>query len=118
MPSHYTKPFELFTDASDTGISAVLVQEKGIVGICSAKLLHAEKNYSICEREMLAVYKCLLHFKNIVYNTDLYVCTDNRNNTFNIKNLNSRMSRWVWLFEEMNVKFKHIKGERIQQLMR
>jgi hypothetical protein len=79
---NYTLPFDLWTDASEVGISAILTQKNNLVGIYSSKLIPSERNYTVCEKEMLAIIKGITHFKNIIYNSKINVKTDNRNNTF------------------------------------
>lgn len=46
----YSKDFELWTDASDVGISAILKQEKKIIGIYSSKFSAAKKTTQFAER--------------------------------------------------------------------
>ncbi|GFX24860.1 retrovirus-related Pol polyprotein from transposon 297 [Trichonephila clavipes] len=48
-------PFELFTDASSTGVRAVLNQEQRPVVFASRTLSAAERNYTVTDRECLAV---------------------------------------------------------------
>ena len=57
----YTKPFILYTDASDRAIGAVLTQEEEDgkhhpINYKSRALRKHEKNYPITEKELLAVY--------------------------------------------------------------
>ena len=53
------KLFIIRTDASDTGVGAILLQEvdgeKMPVAYASKKLLDREKNYSVIEKECLGV---------------------------------------------------------------
>ena len=63
--------FKLYTDASDIGLRAVLMQEddqgKDRVICYEAKtLLPAEKNYSITEKECLAVIWVMQKFKHFL----------------------------------------------------
>lgn len=62
-----TKPFNLFSDASDVGVCAFLMQDNDTVGIYSNKLTRAKTNSTMCEKEFLPVVKALNHFKNILY---------------------------------------------------
>ncbi|KAG0422027.1 Transposon Tf2-9 polyprotein, partial [Dictyocoela muelleri] len=78
---HYpdiSKPFVLESDGSERGMGSILKQENQIVGIYSAKFNQTEENYSVVEKETLAILKSLLHFKNIIFNSKIIVKTDNR----------------------------------------
>ncbi len=76
----YTQEFILFTDASDVGLGGILMQKRNghphpiayVSRLCTA----AEKNYSITERETLAVIYCLEHFRDIILGYKLRVWTD------------------------------------------
>lgn len=71
----YAKPFFLATDASLTGVGAVLSQEDASinpqtkkprqrpVAYFSATFMPTERNYDIYERELLAVIKALAHWQ-------------------------------------------------------
>ncbi|GFW13477.1 retrovirus-related Pol polyprotein from transposon 297 [Trichonephila clavipes] len=52
---NFKKPFELFTDGSSIGVGAVLNQEQRPVVFASLTLSNAERNYTVTERECLAV---------------------------------------------------------------
>lgn len=106
----FTKDFIIESDASDYGIGAVLLQENKIIGIFSAKLNSAQRNYTVSEKELLAIIEALRHFKPIIYNSKITVRTDHANTLFNTNAENSRIQRWKLLLEEFNIDLKHIKG--------
>ncbi|GFW11146.1 retrovirus-related Pol polyprotein from transposon 297 [Trichonephila clavipes] len=58
----FKKPFDLFTDASSVGVGAVLNQEQRPVVFASRTLSAAERNYTVTERECLAVVWALNKF--------------------------------------------------------
>ncbi|GFU91109.1 retrovirus-related Pol polyprotein from transposon 297 [Trichonephila clavipes] len=60
---YFKKPFELFTDASSIGVGAVLNQEQRPVVFASRTLSAAERNYTVTERECLAVVWALNKFR-------------------------------------------------------
>ena len=61
-PFDVTKPIQLFTDASDLGVGYALLQpgetegQLVMVKCGSRPLTPAEKNYSVSEKEALAIY--------------------------------------------------------------
>ncbi|CAG5036780.1 unnamed protein product [Parnassius apollo] len=63
----YDKPFEVHTDASNYGVGAMLTQtidgKEHPVAYMSKSLSAAERNYSITERETLAVVIALEHWR-------------------------------------------------------
>ncbi|GFS66658.1 retrovirus-related Pol polyprotein from transposon opus [Trichonephila clavipes] len=59
----FQKPFELFTDASSIGVGAVLNQKQRPVVFASRTLSNAERNYTVIERECLAVVWALNKFR-------------------------------------------------------
>ncbi|GFU83896.1 retrovirus-related Pol polyprotein from transposon 297 [Trichonephila clavipes] len=61
--SDFKKPFELFTDASSIGVGAVLNLEQRPVVFASRTLRAAERNYTVTERECLAVVWALNKFR-------------------------------------------------------
>ena len=77
---NFQKTFILRTDASDTGIGAVLLQEeedfKLPVAYASRKLLPREQQYAVIERECLAIvwginkFQIYLEAKEFVLETD------------------------------------------------
>ena len=67
----FTKMFKLYTDASDVGLGAVLMQEddqgKDQVICYEAKtLLSTEKNYPTTEKECLAIMWAMQKFKHFL----------------------------------------------------
>ncbi|KAG0434520.1 Retrovirus-related Pol polyprotein from transposon gypsy, partial [Dictyocoela muelleri] len=79
----FKKHFTLKCDASKTGIGSVLTQNDKLIGIFSSKFSGPEENYSVVEKEVLAIIKSLKHFKSLIYNSKIYILTDNKNLTFN-----------------------------------
>ena len=101
------KPYKLFTDASNIGLGAILTQDNKIIKIWSRKLSKAQTNYSILERELLAIVLALEEFKTIIFDNHVTIFTDNRNITFNTSMENARVQRWKIALNRFNYEIKH-----------
>ncbi len=75
-------PTTLTTDASDTAIGAVLEQEcQGVrrpIAFYSKKLQPAETRYSAFDRELLAVYLSIRHFRHFLEARPFTIYTDHK----------------------------------------
>ena len=76
----FCKEFILQTDASDTGIGAILLQEEGNVRMpvsyASRKLKSSERNYSTIEKECLAIVWAIQKFQRYLYGKQFILETD------------------------------------------
>ena len=109
--ANFNNDFRLQTDASNTGIGAILCQENKVIGVFSRKLNSHEKNYTVLEKELFAVIKAMQRFKKIIFASTTIIETDNKNLCFLKKEFNSRMNRWKVLLNELNFEIKHIRGK-------
>ncbi|ORD93650.1 YI31B [Enterospora canceri] len=104
------RSFTLFTDASEKGISGVLMQTGKIVGVFSRKLHDSELHYTIVEKELYAIVKALEHFKKMVWGTPVTVKTDSRNVSCMKEGTSTRIGRWNMLLNDYNLRVEHIEG--------
>ena len=79
----FGRPFLISTDASNTGIGAVLSQvqedaEEHPVAYASRTLTSSERNYSVIEKEGLAVVWAVQYFKHYIYGQHITVRTDHK----------------------------------------
>jgi hypothetical protein len=74
--------YVLDTDASYGSIGAVLSQvqegEEKVIAYASHKLSKSERNYCITRKELLAVYRYVIHFKHYLYGRRFTVRTDHQ----------------------------------------
>ena len=111
-----SRPFILHTDASDLAIGAVLIQadelEQHPVAYASRKLTSAERNYTIAERETLAVVFALQTWKFYLFkHFDIF--TDNQAVVYirSKPHLSKREARWAEFLAEFNFSTRHIPGK-------
>ena len=69
-------PFQLQTDASGVGVGAVLEQNGHVIAYASRVLSTAERNYSVIQRECLAVVYALKQFRHYWLRRHFIVLTD------------------------------------------
>ncbi|KAI5149341.1 hypothetical protein ENBRE01_0846 [Enteropsectra breve] len=117
----YKRPFILETDASDTGIGAVLLQynEKGQkvpIRWISRKLSPAERNYGITEKELLGVVWSIKHLDYILRGRHFSVITDHKALTV-IQSKddfgNPRMHRWISSIQEYDFDIAYRQGSEM-----
>lgn len=112
-----TKETELHTDASSIGFGAVLLQKQQDsklhpVAYFSKSVSKYEANYHSYELETLAIVYALDRFHVYLSGIPFTIVTDCNSLvlTFNKRDVNSRIARWVWEFERYNYKIKHRSG--------
>ncbi|GFN97038.1 reverse transcriptase [Plakobranchus ocellatus] len=111
-----TKQFVVRTDASDSGIGGVLLQQWDDdllpCAYVSRKLLDREKKYSIIEREILAIVFALSGFAKYLLLTEFVVESDHRPLQYLQKGKahNSRLMRWSLCLQEFRFSIRAIPG--------
>ena len=109
----FEKPFDVYTDASNYQLGAVIVQEGRPLAFFSRKLTSAQRNYTTGEQEILSIIETLKEFCNILFWYEVIVHTDHLNLCHETLLLSSdRIMRWRLLLEEYGVKLKHIEGKK------
>ncbi len=114
----YTREFILDTDASDVGLGGTLMQERNgsthPIAYASRLCTTTERNYSITERETLAVIYCLEHFRGMILGYKIRVWTDYTaiQNLFKHKNLRGRLARWFVALQNYEIELEYIPGKK------
>jgi len=113
------KGFRVVTDASGSGLGAILVQldddgRERVVWFAGRALTDAEKRYTTGERELLAVRWAIKKFRCYLYGTKFEVYTDHKPLTHmkTSKNPSDRMLKWILELEEYNITFYYRPGQR------
>ncbi|GFW47146.1 retrovirus-related Pol polyprotein from transposon gypsy [Trichonephila clavipes] len=94
------------------GVGAVLNKEQRPVVFASRTLSAAERNYTVTERESLAVVWALNKFGTYLRSLPIKVITDHAALIYLTtgKNLSNRMIRWALKLAEFNIEWEHRPG--------
>ena len=111
-------PFILDTDASLTGIGAVLSQvidgHEYALSYASRTLSKTERNYCTTRRELLAVKHFAQHFQSYLYGREFTIRTDHTSLTWliNLKDPEGQTARWIQSLSEYRFKIAHRVGKQ------
>ena len=111
-------PTCIVTDASDTAVGAVLQQLiDGVwcpISFFSKKLKTSETRYSTFDRELLAVYLSIKHFRHFVEGREFHIRTDHKPLTFALgtrgDHHSPRQIRHLEFISQFTSDLRHIKG--------
>lgn len=113
---NFELPFEVHCDASNYAVGAALMQtnEGGshVISYFSRILTLAQRNYSICEKELLAVLLAVQSFRPYLYGTAFTVVTDHSALKWlsKLNNPTGRLARWASLLSQYDMNIVHRKG--------
>lgn len=115
----FAKHFYVQCDASDIGIGAVLFQKDDVDGehpiaYFSHKLTPAQKNYSVTERECLAVVMAIKKFRAYIELMAFTVITDHSSLKWLMshKDLSGRLARWSLHLQSFSFSIEHRQGSK------
>ena len=114
------QPSELYVDASEIALGAVLEQSGHPVLFISRRLTTAEQNYSQTQREALAIVWAVKRMHKYLFGTHFKIITDHKalefifNPTASITKATSAMlQRWSLDLSAYNYDIEHRPGKRI-----
>uniref|UniRef100_A0ABD2WPB5 RNA-directed DNA polymerase n=1 Tax=Trichogramma kaykai TaxID=54128 RepID=A0ABD2WPB5_9HYME len=108
--------FTIHTDASDTGIGAVLTQvlegEERVLEFASRTMSPAERNYSVTERECLAVLWAVRKFRPYIEGYRFKVLTDHQSLKWlqKLQNPSGRLARWSLELQDHDIQVEYRPG--------
>eukprot|EP00253_Pinus_taeda_P021045 PITA_21045 len=103
-------PFHIFTDAADTIVGASLGQKEQschyAIYFISKNLTPAELNYTVTEKEMLAVIHAVNKFQHYITGYEVFVHTDHSaiKHLMNKPVTSGRVTRWLLLLPHHSVR--------------
>ncbi|UYV63773.1 hypothetical protein LAZ67_2005590 [Cordylochernes scorpioides] len=111
-------PLCLTVDASDFAVGAALHQQVGNnfqpIAFFSRKLDAAQRKYSAYDRELLAVYLAIKHFRHLLEGRQFLVYTDHKHLTYafkqNLDKASPRQCRHLDFIGQFTTDIRHIAG--------
>jgi hypothetical protein len=100
-----SKPFEVFYDASGTGLGCVLMQEGWVIAYASRALRPHELNYLTHDLELAAVVHALKVWRHYLMGNRCNIFTDHKSlkYIFTQSELNMRQRRWIELIKDYDL---------------
>eukprot|EP00253_Pinus_taeda_P028738 PITA_28738 len=109
---NWNLPFQISSDASDTAIGAVLGKEEDkkpyAIYYISKNLSSAELNYTVTEKEFLAIIHAVNKFRHYITGYPVVLYTDHSAIKYlaNKPVTNARITRWLILLQEFDITIK------------
>ena len=110
-------PFILDTDASDSGLGAVLSQvqdgKEHVIAYAARALSKAERNYSTTRKELLALVWGMEHFETYLYGRQFLARTDHSALQWlkNFKSPRGQVARWLERLSDFDFEVEHRPGQ-------
>jgi hypothetical protein len=108
-----SKPFEVFCNASGTGLRCVLMQEGRVIAYASRALRPHEINYPTHDLELAAVVHALKIWRHYLMGNRCNIFTDHNclKYIFTQSDLNMRQRRWLELIKDYDLEVHYHPGK-------
>jgi hypothetical protein len=107
------KPFDVYCDASGTGLGCVLMQDNRVIAYASRALRPHEQNYPTHDLEIAAVVHALKMWRHYLMGTHYNISTDHKSlkYIFTQADLNMRQRRWLELIKDYDKEVHYHPGK-------
>ncbi|WVZ89427.1 hypothetical protein U9M48_035838 [Paspalum notatum var. saurae] len=107
-----TKPFDVYCDASSSGLVCILMQEGRVIAYASCQLRKHEVNYPTHNLELLTVVYALKKWRHYLLGNTCHIYTDHKSlkYIFTQPELNMRQRRWLELIKDYDLEV-HFPGK-------
>jgi hypothetical protein len=108
-----TKPFEVYCDASGTGLGCVLMQDNRVIAYASRVLRPHEHNYPTHDLQLAAVVHALEIWRHYLMGAHCNIYTDHKSlkYIFTQADLNMRQRRWLELIKDYDLEVHYHPGK-------
>jgi hypothetical protein len=107
--TNWTLPFHISSDALDSYIGVVLGQKENLltyaIYFIRKDLTLTELNYTVTEKEFLAVVYAINKVRNYIIEYEVFIHTDHSSIRYLMKKpiTNGRITKWLLLLQEFNI---------------
>jgi hypothetical protein len=107
------KPFDVYCDASGSGLGCVLMQEGRVIAYASRKLRRHEEHYPTHDLELAAVVHALKIWRHYLLGNVCHIYTDHKSlkYIFTQSELNMRQRRWLELIKDYELEIHYHPGK-------
>jgi hypothetical protein len=107
------KPFDVYYDASGSGLRCVLMQESRIIAYASRQLRHHEEHYPTHDLELAAVVHALKIWRHYLLGNICHLYIDHKSlkYIFTQSELNMRQRRWLELIKDYDLEIHYHPGK-------
>ena len=107
------RPFDVYCDASRTGLGCVLMQDGRVIAYASRQLKNQEMNYPTHDLELAAVVHALKIWRHYLPGNKVHIYMDHKSlkYIFTQSELNIRQWRWLELIKDYNLEVHYHPGK-------